>query len=344
MASGDESSELPTVSGPSGPGATVPVRAVGDASEIIGALEPGVKLGDFEILQEIGHGGMGVVYKAYENALRRVVALKVLHPHIARDLPLARRFRREAVLAASLNHPNIVSVFHVDDREIPRFFSMEFVEGQSLKEKVDQDGTLRPEEAVRIALEICDALQYAHEHNIIHRDIKPGNILLQKDRGRVMITDFGIAREISEHLAEVTQTEGFTAGTPAFMSPEQNLGHRLDARTDIFSFGMTLYYMLAGRVAYEARNRQELVLAFQNQHPQAPSHFNPAVSPALDQIVLKMIATDSKYRFWSCKAVAADLQKALGSPAAGGLPAPAAESCLPPSSAASWRPAVWGYC
>ena len=314
MASEDESSELPTVSGPSGPGATMPGRAGGAASEEMGPLGPGAQLGNFEILQEIGRGGMGVVYKAYEHALRRVVALKVLHPHIASDPSLAKRFRREAVLAASLNHPNIVSVFHVDDREIPRYFSMEFVEGQPLKERVDREGAMRPEEAVRIALEICDALQYAHEHNIIHRDIKPGNILLRKDLGRVMITDFGIAREISEHLAEVTQTEGFTAGTPAFMSPEQNLGHHLDARTDIFSFGMTLYYILAGRIAYEAKNRQELALAFQNQHPQPPSRFNPAISPALDQIVLKMIATDPKHRFWSCKAVAADLQKTLGSP------------------------------
>ncbi|MCX5669720.1 MAG: serine/threonine-protein kinase [Planctomycetota bacterium] len=274
-------------------------------------MPPGTRLGDYEILEKIGSGGMGTVYKAYEHALKRVVALKVLHREIASNPSFVKRFHREAVLAANLSHPNIVPVFHVDPQASPPFFAMEFVHGISLKDKVEKEGFLQPEEAIRIILQACDALQHAHRNNIIHRDVKPANILLQNHLQRVRISDFGIAQDVTGQIAEVTQTEGLTAGTVAYMSPEQNLGQPLDHRTDIFSLGMTLYFILTGRTAYRARNRAELALAFQGQTPLGPSRLNPQVPPVLDDIVLKMIAVDPAKRYPSCDAVSDDLKDVL---------------------------------
>jgi serine/threonine protein kinase len=277
------------------------------------ALPPGTILDDFEILEEIGRGGMGVVYRALERSLRRVVALKVLSPQISENASLAKRFRREAVLAANLTHPNIVPVYTVDKADPPRYFTMEFVQGRSLREKVRSEGFLKPSQAVRIALQACEAIHYAHEHDILHRDIKPANILLQNHVERVRITDFGIAQDVTGRLAEKTETTGMSAGTPAFMSPEQNLGRALDKRTDVFSLGMTLYYMLTGEVAYHARNRAELALAFQQQSPAPPSRLNPDVTPDLDSVVLKMIAAEQDHRYADCWAAAEALRAAARS-------------------------------
>lgn len=275
------------------------------------ALAPGTVLDDFEILEEVGRGGMGVVYKALERSLRRVVALKMLSPALSGNPSLAKRFRREAVLAANLSHPNIVPVYNVDKADPPRYFTMEFVQGRSVREKVRTEGFLRSEQAVRIALQACEALEHAHEHGILHRDIKPANILLQNHLERVRVTDFGIAQDVTSRLATRTETSDITAGTPAFMSPEQNLGHALDRRTDIFSLGMTLYYMLTGQVAYRAGNRAELALAFREQSPSPPSRLNPDVPPELDRVVMKMISAEPDSRYASCQA-AADALRELG--------------------------------
>ena len=278
------------------------------------SLAPGTVLDDFEILEEVGRGGMGVVYKALERSLRRVVALKVLNPQISGNASLAKRFRREAILAANLTHPNIVPVYTVDKADPPRYFTMEFVQGRSLREKVQSEGFLHPSQAVRIALQACEALDYAHQHGILHRDIKPANILLQNHTERVRITDFGIAQDVTGRLAEKTETTGLSAGTPAFMSPEQNLGRALDRRTDVFSLGMTLYYMLTGQVAYQGKNRAELALAHQNLPPAPPSRLNPDVGPDLDRVVLKMIAAEWDERYADC-AAAAEALRTVAAPA-----------------------------
>ena len=292
---------LPTISG---------MGASGASDTGPDAVEPAAKrvIDDFEILEEVGRGGMGVVYRAFERSLKRVVALKVLLPEIVGNASAAKRFRREAVLAANISHPNIVPVFQVDPRELPAYFTMEFVPGRSLKDKVESEGYLPPDEAVRIALQAAEALECAHQQHIIHRDIKPSNILLQNHVERVRVTDFGIARDMTGQLAQATMTEGTSAGTPAFMSPEQNLGNELDVRTDVFSLGMTLYYMLTGRVAYKAKNRQKLAVAFREQTPQPPSRLNPDVNSALDQLVMKMIAVDRGQRHADCR----EVQRALG--------------------------------
>ena len=292
---------------------TVSGKAAVGGAEVSGApgLSPGEIIGDFEIIEEVGRGGMGVVYRAHEKALRRVVALKILHPSIAQNRSASKRFRREAVLAANLSHPNIVPVFSVDENDPPEYFTMEFVQGKSLKEKVEAEGYLNPTEAIRIATQACEALQYAHSRNIIHRDIKPHNLLLQNHVERVRITDFGIAQDITGNLAEVTQTHGIVSGTLAFMSPEQNLGRKLDTRTDIYSLGATVFYTLTGRPPYEARNSAELTLAFGGQPPPPPSHFNPEVPPALDRVILRMISVDMEHRPATATVAAADLADSL---------------------------------
>ena len=317
----DESDDLPDVSRDEGAdGASVSPQG--------SPLHPGDTIDDFEILESVGCGGMGVVYKAFEKPLRRVVALKVLNPAISGDPSLAKRFRREAILAANLSHPHIVPVYQVDRNDPPRYFTMEFVHGRSLKDKVEKEGYLSPAQAVRIALQVCDALCHAHEQNIIHRDIKPGNILLQNHVERARVTDFGIAQDVTGRLAERTETTGFSAGTPAFMSPEQNLGQALDGRTDVFSLGMTLYYMLTGQLAYHARNRAELALAFKDQKPAPPSRLNPDVPPELDSVVLRMIAVDSADRYADCREVAEALQQAVA-PRPGAVPRPAGRKAAP---------------
>jgi serine/threonine protein kinase len=278
-----------------------------------GQLPPGTRIDDYEILEEVGRGGMGVVYKAHEHSLNRIVALKTLSPSILHSASAGKRFRREAVLAANLSHPHIAQVFNLDKRPQPRYFTMEFIQGRSLADKVKSSGYLRPAEAIRIALQVCDALACAHRRNILHRDIKPGNILLENHLERVKVTDFGIAQDVSGLLAEVTQTRGVTAGTLGFMSPEQNLGEPLDVCTDIYSLGMTLYYALTGQVAYRAQNPAELAVAFRDQRPHPPSHFNPDVSADLDAVVMKMIAVDRSKRYADCAQVADALRSAEGS-------------------------------
>jgi len=279
----------------------------------MGAVGSGTALDDFELIEEIGRGATGILYKAHQRSLHRVVALKVLHSEIAENAYVIQRFRAEAVLAANLNHPNIVPVYAVDPSDPPRFFSMALIEGRSLGEKVGHEGPVLPAKTIEIAVQICDALSHAHKRNIIHRDIKPGNILLEGPEERVRITDFGIARDLSGELVQRTRIPGFRSGTPAFMSPEQNLGQMLDQRADIYSAGMTLYYMLTGgHVAYRAPNSAALAIAFRDQTPLPPSHYVSGVSRELDQIVLSMIAVDSQHRPSSFDAVARELSELSG--------------------------------
>ena len=263
----------------------------------------------FEIIEELGRGGMGVVFKAMETSLRREVALKVLSPAIAGDPVAAMRFRREAILAANLHHPSIVPVFSIDSCEPARYFTMEFVRGRSLRQRVDQDGCLATDQALWVATEVLDALQHAHAANVVHRDIKPANIMWDDSGGRVRVTDFGIAQDVSGTLADTTQkTEGDSVGTPAFMSPEQNLGDPIDGRSDIYSTGATLYYALTGRLPYQARNRQQLAAAFFRQAPIPPSQLNSYVPQGLDAIVMRMLAIDPALRYPDCRSVLHDLR------------------------------------
>ena len=272
-----------------------------------GPFEPGDVVDEFEIVEEIGRGGMCIVYKARQRGLKRQVALKALRPSLARIPSVARRFRRESVLVAALSHPNIVPIFsHGLDGMGRPYFTMELVAGESIAERVAADGPMSPGAVLAVAIAACDALRTAHRSGIIHRDVTPRNIILE-DTGRVRLVDFGIARDTTGNLAGVTRTGRGWAGTPGFMSPEQNLGRRLDERSDIFSLGMTLYTMLTGAPAYRASNRAELALAFRMQKPRRPGAVRAAAAGPLARIVMAMIAVARVRRYRNCDELAAAL-------------------------------------
>src|SRR5512138_760793 len=202
---------------------------------------------NYELDREIGRGGMGIVYKARDRRLKRLVAIKVLPPELAFRAEIRTRFLREAETAAQLSHPNIVPIYSVDERDGIVYFVMALVEGENLAARLHTSGALSPGEARRILLEVAHALAYAHERGVVHRDIKPDNILLQTGDGRVMVTDFGIARAVTEGADSRLTATGMAIGTPAYMSPEQSTGDRqIDGRSDLYSLGVVGYQMLTG--------------------------------------------------------------------------------------------------
>src|SRR3990167_8719857 len=206
---------------------------------------------DYTIEGEIGRGGMGVVFRARDERLHRRVAIKVLPPELAFQKEIRERFTREAQTSARLSHPHIVPIHDVGDGNGLVYFIMGLVEGESLGARLKRRGRLPPEEARRIMRETADALSAAHAVSVIHRDIKPDNILLEGTRGRVMVTDFGIAKALSSSSGATLTGAGIAIGTPQFMSPEQAAGERtLDGRSDLYSLGVVTYQMLAGDLPF----------------------------------------------------------------------------------------------
>lgn len=209
------------------------------------------ELGDYTVREVIGYGGMGTVLKAWDKRLSRVVAIKVLHPHLAMSGAARVRFAREAQLVASISHPNVVPIHDVADDHSQPYIVMGYVSGGSLQDRLDQDGPLSLEESLRIALQVAEGLEAAHSHGLVHRDIKPANILLEARWQRVLITDFGLARALDD--SSITAS-GHLAGTPQYMSPEQSRGDRVGHRSDLFSLGSVLYAMLSGRPPFRAES------------------------------------------------------------------------------------------
>jgi serine/threonine-protein kinase len=277
-----------------------------------GPFAPGEQVGTYEVVDEIGRGGMCIVYKATDSALKRTVALKVLRPSLARRPKIARRFHHESVLSANLSHEGIAPIYSLEYHPpgLP-YFAMELVEGETIDSLVRAGGPMAPRRAVEIARHVADTLAYAHSRDVIHRDITPRNILVDQASGRVRVVDFGIAQDTEGTIHETYVTQESSFGTLAFMSPEQNLSGRIDRRSDVFSLGMTLYFMLTGRTAWAARNRAELALAFRMQSPAPPSAHNPSIAPELDAIVLRMIETDPDQRYANCADASAVLEAAL---------------------------------
>ena len=262
----------------------------------------------YEIKEKLGGGGMAVVYKGEDLLLGRTVAVKVLKEQFARDKTFVERFRREAQAGARLSHPNIVSIFDVGMDEGYHFLIMEFVEGRTLKEYLqEKNGILEEEEAVKIGIQLCEALEHAHENGLIHRDIKPHNILIT-DSGKIKVADFGIARACS---AETVTFAGSMIGSVHYVSPEQAKGCPTDSRTDIYSASVVLYELVTGTLPFTADSMISVALKHINENPIPPRQINPSVSPELEKIILKGLSKNPLDRFASAQEMGNQL-KSIG--------------------------------
>ena len=285
----------------------------------------GVRLlaGRYELGELIGRGGMADVHVGMDTRLGRRVAVKLLKPSLANDPAFRTRFRREAQDAAKMAHPTIVRIFDAGEESIREsngaetlvpFIVMEYVDGRLLKD-VLADGPLEPAEATRIISQVLTALEYSHRAGVVHRDIKPGNIMITSS-GQVKVMDFGIARAISESSATIAESSAIV-GTAQYFSPEQARGESVDARTDLYSTGIVLFELLTGRAPFRGDNPVAVAYQHVNSDPVAPSTLNPRVSPALDAGVLRALAKDRFSRYQSAGEFRADVEAA----AAGEVPA-----------------------
>lgn len=259
--------------------------------------------GRYEIIEKIGVGGMAIVYKAKDLLLNRVVTIKVLREQFASDDDFVRRFRREAQSAASLSHPNIVSIYDVGKDGETEYIVMEYVEGQNLKELIRNYAPLSSEQSINLAIQIAEAIRHAHEHHIIHRDIKPHNILVTAD-GRAKVTDFGIARAVS--AATMTHT-GDIIGSVHYLSPEQAKGVQTNEQSDLYSLGIILYELLTGKVPYDGETPIAIALKHLQENPVPPSKLNPRISQELENVILKAIAKASERRYQTAVEFTEDL-------------------------------------
>jgi serine/threonine protein kinase len=252
---------------------------------------------------------MGIVYKARDRRLKRLVAIKVLPPELAFRAEIRTRFLREAETAAQLSHPNIVPIYSVDERDGIVYFVMALVEGENLGARLHANGALSPGEARRIMLEVARALAYAHERGVVHRDIKPDNILMQSGDGRVLVTDFGIARAVTEGADARLTATGMAIGTPAYMSPEQSTGDRqIDGRSDLYSLGVVAYQMLCGDPPFEASSTPALLVKHLSERPEPLISRRRGVPPDLERAVMLLLEKDPDLRFPSAAALVAALE------------------------------------
>ncbi|HTU19181.1 MAG TPA: protein kinase [Gemmataceae bacterium] len=282
------------------------------------------RLGSYRVLKVLGAGGMGVVFRAEDPQLQRLVALKAMLPALAANESARQRFLREARAAASLKHDHIVTIHQVgEDRGAP-FLAMEFLEGEALEDRIKREGKLPLAEVLRIGREIAEGLQAAHEHGLIHRDIKPANVWLEGKRGRVKILDFGLARSSSDDV-HLTQS-GAIVGTPAYMPPEQARGDAVDARCDLYSLGCVLFRLCTGELPFKGDNTMSLLLALATEQPKSPREINADVPPPLADLILRLLAKEPSQR----PAMAGDVAQSLQDIAVEKSPARAAASTLAP--------------
>src|SRR5437868_4917118 len=304
-------------SGVPGPRSTIPA--------VSRPPQPGDLIADrYELEELVGTGGMSTVFRARDVQLDRRVALKILHEHFADDPEYLERFRREARAVARLSHPNIVTVIDRGDDGGRQFIVFEHVEGENLKELVLRSGRLSVRRALELALPIADGLAFAHDHGLVHRDVKPQNILLSRD-GEVKVTDFGIARSL--HMEHgVTQT-GTVLGTGEYLAPEQASGKPVSPATDVYSLGVVIWELLAGDVPFVGDNFVAVALRHVNEPPPHLRERRPDVSPRLDAAVQRALAKDPARRFPSMKAFAKELRARLAE-GEGNAPPPPADDDL----------------
>jgi serine/threonine-protein kinase len=260
--------------------------------------------GRYRILRRLGSGGMANVYLAEDGELGRRVAIKILNDRYAGDDLFVERFRREAKSAAALSHPNIVSIYDRGEAEGTYYIAMEVIEGRSLKEVIRASGRLRPAQAVAYARQMLAALRFAHRGGIIHRDIKPHNILVGAEE-RLKVTDFGIARAGASQMTET----GSIMGTAQYLSPEQARGAEVSAASDLYSVGIVLYEMLTGDVPFTGDSAVEIAMKHLNEPPRPPSQRTPGIPPDLDRVVLRALAKDPRDRYQSAEEFDSDLAR-----------------------------------
>src|SRR5215208_1990764 len=243
--------------------------------------------GRYRIIRRIGSGGMADVYEAEDTQLGRRVALKLLYSRFAEDAEFVERFRREASSAAGLNHPNVVQVFDRGQWDGTYYIAMELLEGRNLKQIVREHGPLEPALAVDIVLQILKAARFAHRRGIVHRDIKPHNVIVD-DEGRAKVTDFGIARAGASDMTET----GSIMGTAQYLSPEQAQGHAVSPQSDLYAIGIVLYELLTGRVPFDGESAVTIALKQVSEAPVPAIQRNPAIPPALDAVVMHALRKD----------------------------------------------------
>ncbi|HEY3968800.1 MAG TPA: protein kinase [Planctomycetaceae bacterium] len=268
---------------------------------------PFARLGHYEIVRQIGHGGMGDVYLGYEQALDRKVAIKVLPADLARSDDFVRRFRTEATAVAKLNHPNIVPIHLIGEDQGHHFYVMQFVEGESLAERLGREERLGVVETLKIVEQALAGLAAAHDQGMVHRDIKPGNILLDSRSGRALLADFGLVKSLDSSVAGKTAT-GIVMGTADYISPEQGRGRAVDHRSDLYSVGVLLYRMLSGRLPFTADSPTALIFQHVYEPPPDLQSVVPDVPAALAQMVARLLAKSPADRHQTAEGVLADLR------------------------------------
>ncbi|HTZ44452.1 MAG TPA: Stk1 family PASTA domain-containing Ser/Thr kinase [Jatrophihabitans sp.] len=273
--------------------------------------------GRYEVGEVLGYGGMAEVHRGRDVRLGRDVAIKILRADLARDPSFQNRFRREAQAAAGLNHPAIVAVYDTGEdppsagNDVPTpYIVMEYVEGRTLREILNAEGHIPAERAMRIVAEVCAALDFSHRSGIVHRDIKPGNVMIT-ETGAVKVMDFGIARALADNAATVTATQA-VIGTAQYLSPEQARGEAVDPRSDVYSTGCLLYELVTGHPPFTGDSPVAVAYQHVRENPQIPSSVNNVVPPAVDSIVMKALAKNPLNRYQTAAEMREDLQRALG--------------------------------
>ncbi|MBU8858091.1 MULTISPECIES: Stk1 family PASTA domain-containing Ser/Thr kinase [unclassified Micromonospora] len=293
--------------------------------------------GRYQVGELLGYGGMAEVHRGRDLRLGRDVAIKMLRADLARDATFQMRFRREAQNAASLNHPAIVAVYDTGEETGPTgetlpFIVMEFVNGRTLKEVLGVEGRLQPRRALEICADMCAALEFSHRHGIIHRDIKPGNVMLTQT-GQVKVMDFGIARALASGATTMTQTSA-VIGTAQYLSPEQARGEAVDARSDVYAAGCVLFELLCGHPPFVGDSPVSVAYQHVREQPPTPSTINPDVNPAVDAIVLKALSKNPLNRYQSAGEMRADLLRAAAGRPVLATPVMPAEETMPMGAAA----------